>query len=116
MLNQTLSEITTVEKYCFLGPRHCNENPIYVFPEKELRGLSTNFHIHVSVTEHITVLAASRRKSLGYVVSAAHIGGYHAVPGSGIVSRAVARVPRLFPVAVIVLAVFGRDDELRDVS
>jgi hypothetical protein len=27
---------------------HCNKNPIYVFPEKELRGLSTNFHIHVS--------------------------------------------------------------------
>jgi hypothetical protein len=27
----------------------CNENPIYVFPKKELRGLSPNFHIHVSV-------------------------------------------------------------------
>ncbi len=26
---------------------HCNENPIYVFPEKELRGLSPNFHIRV---------------------------------------------------------------------
>ncbi len=26
---------------------HCNENPIYVFPEKELRGLSPNFQIHV---------------------------------------------------------------------
>jgi hypothetical protein len=51
MLKQTLSEITTVEKYCFLGSRHCNENPIYVFPEKELRGLSPNFHIHVSVTD-----------------------------------------------------------------
>ncbi len=25
---------------------HSNENPIYVFPEKELRGLSPNFHIH----------------------------------------------------------------------
>ncbi len=24
---------------------HCNENPIYVFPEKELCGLSPNFHI-----------------------------------------------------------------------
>ncbi len=23
---------------------HCNKNPIYVFPEKELRGLSPNFH------------------------------------------------------------------------
>jgi len=31
---------------------HCKENPIYVFPEKELRGLSQNFHhIHVSVSD-----------------------------------------------------------------
>ncbi len=29
---------------------YCNENPSYVFPEKELRGLSPNFHIHVSWT------------------------------------------------------------------
>ncbi len=28
---------------------HCNE--IYVFPEKELRGLSPYFHIHVSVSD-----------------------------------------------------------------
>ncbi len=28
---------------------HCKENHIYVFPEKELRGLIPNFHIHVSV-------------------------------------------------------------------
>ncbi len=33
------------------GSSHCNEKPIYVFPEKELRGLSPNFHIHVSVNE-----------------------------------------------------------------
>jgi hypothetical protein len=26
------------------------ENPIYVFPENKLRGLSPNFHIHVSVS------------------------------------------------------------------
>ncbi len=32
------------------GPQ-CNENPIYVFPEKDLRGLSPNFHIHVHVCE-----------------------------------------------------------------
>jgi hypothetical protein len=25
---------------------HCNKNPIYVFPENELSGLSPNFHIH----------------------------------------------------------------------
>ncbi len=30
---------------------HCNENPIYIFPEKELRGLSPNFHMHVSVSD-----------------------------------------------------------------
>jgi hypothetical protein len=29
---------------------HCTEYPIYVFPEKELCGLSPNFHIHVSVS------------------------------------------------------------------
>ncbi len=33
----------------------CNENPIYVFLFWELRGLSTNFHIHVSVSDlHIS--------------------------------------------------------------
>ncbi len=30
---------------------HSNENPIYVFPEKELRGLSPNSHIHVPVSD-----------------------------------------------------------------
>jgi hypothetical protein len=30
---------------------HCNEKSSYVFPEKELRGLSPNFHIHVSVSD-----------------------------------------------------------------
>jgi hypothetical protein len=29
---------------------HCNENPIYVLLFWELRGLSLNFHIHVSVS------------------------------------------------------------------
>jgi hypothetical protein len=33
-----------------LGYKHCNENPIYVLPEKELRGLGPNFYIHVSVS------------------------------------------------------------------
>ncbi len=32
---------------------HCNEDPIYVFPEKELRGLSHDFHIHVYVSDYI---------------------------------------------------------------
>jgi hypothetical protein len=30
---------------------HCKENPIYVFLFWELRGLSPNFHIHVSVSD-----------------------------------------------------------------
>ncbi len=30
---------------------HCNENPIYIFHFWELRGLSPNFHIHVSVSD-----------------------------------------------------------------
>jgi hypothetical protein len=30
---------------------HCKENPIYVFIFWELRGLSPNFHIHVSVID-----------------------------------------------------------------
>ncbi len=30
---------------------HCKENPIYVFLFWELRGLSHNFHIHVSVSD-----------------------------------------------------------------
>jgi hypothetical protein len=34
-----------------LSLRHCNGNPIYIFPEKEFRGLSSNFHIHVSVSD-----------------------------------------------------------------
>ncbi len=33
------------------GLLHYNENPIHVFPEKELHGLSPNFHIHVSVSD-----------------------------------------------------------------
>jgi hypothetical protein len=30
---------------------HCHENPIYVFPETELRVLSPNFHLYVSVSD-----------------------------------------------------------------
>jgi hypothetical protein len=30
---------------------NCNENPIYVFQENRLRGLSPNFHSHVSVSD-----------------------------------------------------------------
>ncbi len=28
-----------------------NDNSIYVFPDRELRGLSPNFHIHVNVRD-----------------------------------------------------------------
>ena len=35
---------------------HCNENPIYIFPEKEMRGLSPNFHIHVSVSVYVPMI------------------------------------------------------------
>ncbi len=30
---------------------HCKENPIYVFPEKKLRGLIPNLYIHLSVSD-----------------------------------------------------------------
>jgi hypothetical protein len=33
---------------------HCEENPIYGFLEKKQRGLSTNFHIHVSASDLYT--------------------------------------------------------------
>ncbi len=33
------------------GSTHCKENPIYVFPERELPGSSPNSHIHVSVSD-----------------------------------------------------------------
>jgi hypothetical protein len=35
----------------FTLPQHCNGNPICVFLEKELPGLSPNFYIHVSLTD-----------------------------------------------------------------
>ncbi len=40
-------------EYVFLKkiPTHCNENPNYVFQEKEFGGLSPNFYIHVSVSD-----------------------------------------------------------------
>jgi hypothetical protein len=35
----------------FCTTLHCNENPIYVFLFWELRGLSPDFHIHVTVSD-----------------------------------------------------------------
>ncbi len=40
--------------YVYNESKHCNENLIYVFPEKELHGLSPHFHIHVSVSDLYT--------------------------------------------------------------
>ncbi len=41
-------------KYVLYSPlkviAHCNKNPVYLFPEKEFRGITPNFHIHVSVS------------------------------------------------------------------
>jgi hypothetical protein len=31
--------------------QHCKETLIYVFPDKELRGFSPNFYIHVPVSD-----------------------------------------------------------------
>jgi hypothetical protein len=53
-LLQFARQIFFVRLLCFLARLHCNENPIYEFPEKELRDIP-NFHIHVSVNElHIS--------------------------------------------------------------
>ncbi len=50
---------------------YCTENPIYVFPEKELRGLNPNSYIHVSMSnlmyiqyfqDRSTYLAAAEQK------------------------------------------------------
>ncbi len=40
---------------------HCNENPIYVFPENKLRGLSPNFHIYVSVADRLSEYKIAHR-------------------------------------------------------
>jgi hypothetical protein len=36
-----------LDQQCSVVEQHCNENPIYVFPEKELCSLSPNLHIDV---------------------------------------------------------------------
>ncbi len=47
---QGLIELLSVSKLDALH-RHNTENSKYIFSEKELRGLSPNFHIHVSVSD-----------------------------------------------------------------
>jgi hypothetical protein len=51
-------QIRTLEREHFLEgdvrctlQRHNTENSKQIFPEKELRGVSPNFHIHVSVSD-----------------------------------------------------------------
>jgi hypothetical protein len=55
-----LSKLNTVYRYKYLLvgwsvfillDLHCKENPIYVFPEKKLRGIIPNFHIHVFMSD-----------------------------------------------------------------
>ncbi len=45
-------ELTVREgvRFC-VDDAHCKEKPIYVLPDKKLRGLSPNFRIHVSVSD-----------------------------------------------------------------
>ncbi len=41
------SVVVIITIFCGSHPMHCKENPIYVLPEKKLRGLSPNLHIQV---------------------------------------------------------------------
>jgi hypothetical protein len=43
--------LVSLELVCTTLQRHNTENLKQIFPEKELRGLSPNFHIHVSVSD-----------------------------------------------------------------
>jgi hypothetical protein len=47
----TPSSVSKLSLFLTSSYAHCNENPIYVSLEKELRGLSPNFHLHVSVSD-----------------------------------------------------------------
>jgi hypothetical protein len=49
--NRVIMPIIYVNYMCLMLYLHYNENPIYVFPEKELLGLSPNFHTHVSESD-----------------------------------------------------------------
>ncbi len=40
------------------GHTHCSENPIFVCPEKELHGLSSNLNIHVPENDRSTYFPA----------------------------------------------------------
>ncbi len=56
LANLTNTRLSGVKKHEIVLARarsvqHCNENPIYVFLFWELRGLSPNLHIHVSMSD-----------------------------------------------------------------
>ncbi len=46
---------------------HCNENPVYAFLFWELRGLSPNFHIHVSQDRSPNFLQQNRQTNPGKI-------------------------------------------------
>jgi hypothetical protein len=46
-----MAQVTQTKLHKQLFALHCKEMSIYVFPEKELRGLSHNFRIYVSVSD-----------------------------------------------------------------
>ncbi len=48
-LPASVGRILSVQYMCKYVCVNCNENRIFVFPEKELPGLSPNFHIHVYI-------------------------------------------------------------------
>jgi hypothetical protein len=50
-MEQELALLELAPATTYQPSTHCNENPIYVFPEKELCGLSPSFHVHVSVSD-----------------------------------------------------------------
>jgi hypothetical protein len=43
--------MTSLQYIHTLSYIHCEQDPIYVFPEMQLRDLVPNFHIHVSVSD-----------------------------------------------------------------
>jgi hypothetical protein len=45
-----VDSVVVITIFCGSHPMHCKENPIYVLPEKKLRGLSPNLHIQVSMS------------------------------------------------------------------
>jgi len=51
LVSQSASVDTSAQDSCLLGLLHCKAILIDVFPQKELQGLSSSFHIHVSKSD-----------------------------------------------------------------